>query len=103
MPLNPDDNSAPEPARRRGFSRDLSDMRPRWLLVIATAPVIVAGIACSIAYRDLSMLWVSLVGAVLMLVTMPLIACAGSIINNAPWLLVWCIDSLRRLSSRRRR
>ena len=102
MPLDPGNNAAPERSRRQRFSRDLSDMRPPWLLMITTAPVIIAGIACSIAYQDLSMLYVSVIGAVLMLVTMPLVVFVGSIINNAPSLVVWCVGYLRRFIRRRR-
>ena len=102
MPLHPDNNSVLPRSRRQLFSRDLSGMRPPPLLLIVSAPAIIAGIACSIAYRDLSMLYVSLIGAVLMLVTMPLAVFIGSIIHNAPGLLVWCIDYLRRFIGRRR-
>ena len=50
---------------------DASNIKMRWVFAALLGVFPVVGLICSISYRDISMLWVSLMGAVFAAVVFP--------------------------------
>ena len=50
---------------------DTSNVKMRWVFAAVLAVFPIVGLICSIAYRDISMLWVSLMGAAIAFVVFP--------------------------------
>ena len=69
-------------------------MKPAWMLVVFAAPVVIAGLACSIVYHNASMFYVSLVLAVLMVVVLPFVVVFMWLLSRIPLLLMSCMGRL---------
>src|SRR5688500_18267124 len=62
-------------------------MKPAWMLVVFAAPVVIAGLACSIVYHNASMFYVSLVLVVSMVVVLPVAVAFVWLLSRSPRLL----------------
>ena len=83
---------------------DVSNVKMRWVFIAILAVFPIIGLICSIAYRDISMLWISLIGAAFAAVILPvsfvLLFIMGQVFSRCVLLFFWCIVALLTLTSK---
>jgi hypothetical protein len=82
--------------------KDLNDIKPVWVLVAVTLPVMLAGLCCALIFHNASMFYVSLLGAGLMVVAIPFVIAFRALLSVILLFLFKFIDPLRHLLSRRK-
>jgi hypothetical protein len=72
-------------------------MKPALIVLVAlTIPVVVAGGVCAVTYHDVSMFYVSLAGAVAMLVVLPLVCALMELVSRTSSILLQAVARIFR-------